>query len=173
MRPVVVEGVLRHDETCNIIASTKVGKSFLGGNLAWCIATGTPWLSRKVKQGKVLRELGKPYIGDYTHSVEPSDNGFRRVSYSRCPGTVGYNVVESSLPSTVDPDNPGIVSLEFRGIKPHHTITQRPQAFNLDGDTALLHWPRMVADAMEPCIAMQVRRSNSNCLRNANESGLL
>jgi hypothetical protein len=75
MRPVVVEGVLRHGETCNIIASTKVGKSFLGGNLAWCIATGTPWLSRKVKQGKVLiidNELHPETLADrlYRISVE-------------------------------------------------------------------------------------------------------
>ena len=54
MRPVVIEGVLRRGETCNVIASAKVGKSHLAGNLAWCIATGTPWLSHEVQQGAVL-----------------------------------------------------------------------------------------------------------------------
>ena len=69
-----------------------------------------------------LRELGKPYIGAYTHSVEPSENGFTRVSYSRCPGTVGYNVMELSLPSATGSDKQGRVSVEFRGIKnaPHY-----------------------------------------------------
>jgi hypothetical protein len=69
-----------------------------------------------------LRELGRPYIGAYTHSVERSDNGFTRVSYSRCPGTVGYNVVELSLPATIGPNTPGQVSVKFRGIKntPHY-----------------------------------------------------
>ncbi len=54
LRPVVVDGVLRRGETANIIASPKVGKSFLAGNLAWCIADGRPWLSHDVVQGRVL-----------------------------------------------------------------------------------------------------------------------
>ena len=54
MRPVVVEGILRRGETANIIASPKVGKSFLSGNLAWSIATGQDWLSHGVTQGRVL-----------------------------------------------------------------------------------------------------------------------
>ncbi len=54
LRPIVIDGVLRRGETANIIASPKVGKSFLAGNLAWCIADGRPWLSHKVAQGKVL-----------------------------------------------------------------------------------------------------------------------
>ena len=54
MRPVVVEGILRRGETANIIAAAKVGKSHLAHGLAWCIVTGTPWLSHDVKQGRVL-----------------------------------------------------------------------------------------------------------------------
>ena len=54
MRPVVVDGVLRRGETANIIAAAKVGKSHLAGGLAWCIVTGTPWLSHDVTKGRVL-----------------------------------------------------------------------------------------------------------------------
>lgn len=54
LRPVVIDGILRRGETANIIAAAKVGKSFLAGGLAWCIATGTPWLSHDVTQGRVL-----------------------------------------------------------------------------------------------------------------------
>lgn len=54
MRPVVIDGILRRGETCNIIAAAKVGKSFLAGNLAWSIATGQPWLTHDVTQGRVL-----------------------------------------------------------------------------------------------------------------------
>jgi hypothetical protein len=54
LRPVLIEGLLREGETCNIIASPKVGKSFLAGNLAWSVATGVPFLGRKVQQGRVL-----------------------------------------------------------------------------------------------------------------------
>lgn len=54
LRPVVIEGILRRGETANVIASPKMGKSFLAGNLAWCIADGRPWLSHEVVQGRVL-----------------------------------------------------------------------------------------------------------------------
>jgi hypothetical protein len=54
LRPVVIDGILRRGETANIIAAAKVGKSFLAGGLAWCVATGEPWLSHDVTQGRVL-----------------------------------------------------------------------------------------------------------------------
>lgn len=54
MRPSVIEGVLRQGESMNIIAPPKTGKSFLVGGLAWCVATGRPWLSHDVTQCKVL-----------------------------------------------------------------------------------------------------------------------
>jgi hypothetical protein len=50
----VIHGILRRGESCNIIAASKVGKSFLAGQLAWCVATGRPWLSYDVTQSKVL-----------------------------------------------------------------------------------------------------------------------
>lgn len=54
MRPAVIDGILRRGETANVIAAAKVGKSFLAGNLAWCIATGQPWLTHEVVKGRVL-----------------------------------------------------------------------------------------------------------------------
>jgi hypothetical protein len=54
MRLSVIEGVLRQGESMNIIAPPKTGKSFLVGGLAWCVATGRPWLSYDVRQCKVL-----------------------------------------------------------------------------------------------------------------------
>ena len=54
MRPVVVDGILRRGETANIIAAAKVGKSHLAHGLAWCVVSGTPWLSHAVTQGRVL-----------------------------------------------------------------------------------------------------------------------
>jgi len=54
MRPIVIDGILRKGETANIIAAPKVGKSYLAGNLAWAVATGTPWLSHDVAKGRVL-----------------------------------------------------------------------------------------------------------------------
>ena len=53
--PPVIDGLLRAGETCNIIASTKVGKSWLTYGLALSIITGRPWLDRfETAQGRVL-----------------------------------------------------------------------------------------------------------------------
>ena len=54
MRKPVVHGLLRRGETCNIIASPKIGKSFLAGGLAWSIAQGIPWMGFDTSQGRVL-----------------------------------------------------------------------------------------------------------------------
>lgn len=54
LRPVLIDGILRRGETTNIIASSKTGKSFLAGGLAWSVSTGERWLGRDVVQGKVL-----------------------------------------------------------------------------------------------------------------------
>ena len=44
LRPPVIDGLLRSGETMNIIANSKVGKSWLVNDLAMSVATGTPWL---------------------------------------------------------------------------------------------------------------------------------
>ncbi|MDZ4848505.1 MAG: AAA family ATPase [Pirellulaceae bacterium] len=54
LRPVIVDGLLRRGEVCNIIASPKIGKSFLAGGLAWSVATGQPWLGFDTVFGNVL-----------------------------------------------------------------------------------------------------------------------
>ncbi len=50
----IIEGVLRVGEVANIIASTKVGKSWLALGLAIAVATGSRWLGRKTRKGNVL-----------------------------------------------------------------------------------------------------------------------
>lgn len=54
LREPIIDGVLRFGESCNIIAASKVGKSFLAGGLAWCVGTGRDWLGHKVKKSRVL-----------------------------------------------------------------------------------------------------------------------
>lgn len=46
LRPPVIEKLLRHGETMNLISSPKLGKSWLVTDLALAIATGRPWLER-------------------------------------------------------------------------------------------------------------------------------
>jgi len=70
----VITGLLRRGETCNIIAPPKTGKSFLASNLAWCVATGRPWLGYYTEQGRVLiidNELHPSVLASrYTHVAD-------------------------------------------------------------------------------------------------------
>lgn len=54
LRPAVVARIMRRGETVNIIAKTKVGKSWFGYLLAFCVATGRDWLGFKTERGRVL-----------------------------------------------------------------------------------------------------------------------
>jgi len=54
LREPVIHGLLRQGETLNVIASPKVGKSFLVAGLAWSIVDGRQWLSMDVAGGDVL-----------------------------------------------------------------------------------------------------------------------
>lgn len=54
MRETVIEGLVRRGEVMNIVAATKMGKSWLAAGMAFCIATGRPWLGRSVVKGNVL-----------------------------------------------------------------------------------------------------------------------
>lgn len=53
-REVVIDGLLRLGEVMNVIASPKVGKSWLVLLLALCVANGVAWLGRRVTKGRVL-----------------------------------------------------------------------------------------------------------------------
>lgn len=51
----LIDGLLRRGETCNIIAASKVGKSWLAYGLALSIVTGSRWLGRyRCQRGRVL-----------------------------------------------------------------------------------------------------------------------
>ena len=51
----VIDGLLRHGETANVIANPKVGKSWLAYNLGICVNMGRPWLDRfNTEPGRVL-----------------------------------------------------------------------------------------------------------------------
>lgn len=51
----IFEGFLRRGETCNLIAPTKAGKSWLSYGMALSVATGKPWLNHfQCKRGRVL-----------------------------------------------------------------------------------------------------------------------
>jgi len=54
LREPIVDGLFRRGECVNWIASPKVGKTWMLYGLLAAVCTGTPWLGRKVRQGKVL-----------------------------------------------------------------------------------------------------------------------
>jgi hypothetical protein len=54
LRPPIIDGILRRGEVANVIASPKMGKSFLAGGLAWSVSTGRSWLGFNTTQGRVL-----------------------------------------------------------------------------------------------------------------------
>src|SRR5665213_2593168 len=76
LRSPLIEGLLRKGETMNIIANSKVGKSWLVNDLAISVATGRPWLGIfPTTQGGVLlidNELHKETIAHRLRSVAAS-----------------------------------------------------------------------------------------------------
>ncbi len=65
-----IEGLVRGGEVLLIGSSSKAGKSWLVGNLIWSAVSGSLWLGRQVRQGKVLlidNELKRGEI-DWRHA---------------------------------------------------------------------------------------------------------
>ncbi len=54
LNPPIIHGLLREGETMNVIASPKMGKSWLVSTLAISVASGLDWLGLPVEQGRVL-----------------------------------------------------------------------------------------------------------------------
>jgi hypothetical protein len=52
--PPLIDGLLRQREVMNVIAATKIGKSWLSLGMLMAIATGRTWLGRATAQGRVL-----------------------------------------------------------------------------------------------------------------------
>ena len=70
-RPVVIDGLMRRGDVANIIASTKVGKSWFAVLLAFCVATGRDWLGRGVAKGNVLLIDNELYDADIQNRLSP------------------------------------------------------------------------------------------------------
>lgn len=58
-----------------------------------------------------IRNTGSGYIGRHTHSFRRQESGAYRVSYERCPGTTGYNVVPLELAPAGT-----VLTTHFKGI---------------------------------------------------------
>jgi RecA-family ATPase len=72
MRSIVIEGLARLGEVVNIVAATKIGKSWLALLLLLCVSTGRDWLGRRTTKGRVLlldNELHTETIQNRIHAV--------------------------------------------------------------------------------------------------------
>jgi hypothetical protein len=77
LRRPVIHGLLREGETMNVIASPKIGKSWLVTDLALAVATGRPWLDT------FLTERGDVLIIDNELHRETSANRIPKVMQAR------------------------------------------------------------------------------------------
>jgi hypothetical protein len=77
LRRPMIHGLLRQGETANLIAPSKVGKSWLVTDLALSLATGRPWL------GTFETERGNVLILDNELHVETSTNRIPKVAQAR------------------------------------------------------------------------------------------
>ncbi len=97
MRPPVIEGLLRKGETMNVVAASKVGKSWLALDLALSVASGTPWLGKhRTTPGSVLyidNELHPETIASRVRQVAHARNlDFRTVGPKVCFETLRGNL---------------------------------------------------------------------------------
>ena len=77
MREVVIQGLVRLGEVMNLIAATKVGKSWMALMMLLSVATGNDWLGRRTRKGRVLlldNELHDETIQNRLRSVAASAN---------------------------------------------------------------------------------------------------
>lgn len=72
LKSYVIDGLLRRGEIGNVIAASKVGKSFLSLGMVFSIAMGRAWLGHQTTQGRCLivdNELHKETIASRLRSV--------------------------------------------------------------------------------------------------------
>ena len=137
MRNIVIQGLARRGEVANIIASTKVGKSWLALLLLLCVSTGRDWFGRKTAKGRVLlldNELHDETIQNRLHAVadacgivqQPDDAAF---DYIDLRGeAVGIGDVESQLSAF----QPGELTLIVLDAKYRFFGNGRQENFNDD-----------------------------------------
>ena len=87
LREPLVDGLLRRGEVCNWIASPKVGKTWMLYQLLIAVATGTPWLGRKVAKGRVL------LIDNELHP----ETGLQRLHKVACGVGAGLGAVDAGM----------------------------------------------------------------------------
>ncbi len=106
-RPAIVDGLLRCGETMNVIASPKIGKSFLVGGLAYSIVDGNDWLGFHTTEGRVLIldfELHEEELSNRLHKIKNAMQAVNEVDCISLRGTgVAIGELKSVLCDSSDP----------------------------------------------------------------------
>ncbi|MBN1188076.1 MAG: DUF4859 domain-containing protein [Bacteroidales bacterium] len=58
-----------------------------------------------------IRDLGENYIGQHKYGLTTLTDGSYRVTYERCPGSTGYNVIPLNVPASGT-----VISTQFTGL---------------------------------------------------------
>lgn len=88
LRPPLIHGLLREGETMNIVASPKVGKSWLVGGLAADMAVGQEWLGLRTERKRVL-------VIDNELHPETTSSRFRAILEAK--GLLGHPDINKNL----------------------------------------------------------------------------
>lgn len=64
-----------------------------------------------------IRDLGKNYIGQYTYGLISLSNSTYQVTYKKCPGTTGYNIIPLNIPASGTN-----ISAQFSGLVPGSSL---------------------------------------------------
>ncbi len=67
---IVIDGILRRGEIANLIASPKMGKTWIVLGMAVCVANGRDWLGRKTKKGRVLLIDNELPLSEIKHRLD-------------------------------------------------------------------------------------------------------
>lgn len=123
MRQCIIEGILRRGEVGNIIAATKIGKSWFALMLMICIATGRDWLGRRVARGNVLlidNELHEETLENRISAVQfamriPPEAPRDRFEYVACRGNwISIQDLMEALPSRYPPGSLNLICIDAK-----------------------------------------------------------
>lgn len=123
MRECIIEGLLRRGEVGNIIAATKIGKSWFALMLLICVATGRDWLGRRVARGNVLlidNELHEETLENRISAVQfamkfGSDAPRDRFEYVACRGNwISIQDLIEVIPKQYPPGSLNLICIDAK-----------------------------------------------------------
>ena len=76
-----------------------------------------------------LQELGQAYIGRFESQLYKNKNGAYQVTYGKCPGTTGYNVIPLNVPEAGT-----VITTSFNGLAPGSVLAADDPGTYIDNE---------------------------------------